>query len=65
MGQNKLQIKYVIMYLDQHKNEHNMNSENSKTSEAQRLRLTLTDKIDLRRGDKHVTLSDLSTCYYA
>ena len=37
-----------------------MNSENSKTSHPHRLLLKLTDKIDLRRGEKTVTLSNLS-----
>ena len=41
-----------------------MNSENSKTSESHRLLLNLTDKIDLRRKDKHIALSNLSI-YYA
>lgn len=35
-------------------------SENSKTSDTYRLRLNLTDKIDLRRGAKRVVLPDLS-----
>ena len=34
-----------------------------KTSDANRLRFNLTDKIDLRRGDKHIVLSDPSICY--
>ena len=37
-----------------------MNSENSKTSEHHVLVLKLTDKLDLRRGKKTVTLSNLS-----
>ena len=37
-----------------------MNSENSKTSEYHVLVLKLTDKLDLRRGQKTVALSDLS-----
>ena len=41
-----------------------MNSENSKTSEPHRLLLNLTDKIDLRRKDKYIALSNLSI-YYA
>ena len=41
-----------------------MNSENSKTSESHRLLLKLTDKIDLRRKDKYIALSNLSI-YYA
>ena len=37
-----------------------MNSENSKTSDHQRLLLDLTDKIGLRRKDIYVTLSNHS-----
>ena len=37
-----------------------MNSENSKTSKPHVLILNLTDKIDLRRGEKSVALSNLS-----
>ena len=40
-----------------------MNSENSKTSEYHLLVLKLTDKLDLRRGQKTVALSNLSICY--
>ena len=40
-----------------------MNSENSKTSEHNVLVLTLTDKLDLRRGQKTVALSNLSIYY--
>ena len=40
-----------------------MNSENSKTSEYHVLVLKLTDKLDLRRGQKTVALSNLSMCY--
>ena len=40
-----------------------MNSENSKTSEYHVLVLKLTDKLDLRRGQKTVALSNL-TIYY-
>ena len=40
-----------------------MNSENSKTSEYHVLVLKLTDKLDLRRGQKTVALSNLSICY--
>ena len=39
-----------------------INSENSKTSDTQRLFLNLTDKIDLRRKDKYNALSSI---YYA
>ena len=40
-----------------------MNSENSKTSDPHRLLLNLTDKINLRRSDKYVALSNLSIYY--
>ena len=40
-----------------------MNSENSRTSEYHVLVLKLTDKIDLRRGQKSVALSNLSIYY--
>ena len=37
-----------------------MNSENSKTSDPHRLLLILTDKLNLKRNDKFVALSNLS-----
>ena len=40
-----------------------MNSDNSKTSEYHVLVLKLTDKLDLRRGQKTVALSNLSIYY--
>ena len=40
-----------------------MNSENTKTSEYHVLVLKLTDKLDLRRGQKTVALSNLSIYY--
>ena len=40
-----------------------MNSENSRTSEYHVLVLKLTDKLDLRNGEKSVALSKLSICY--
>ena len=40
-----------------------MNSENSRTSEHHVLMLKLTDKLDLRRGQKTVALSNLSIYY--
>ena len=40
-----------------------MNSKNSRTSEYQVLVLKLTDKLHLRRGQKSVTLSNLSIYY--
>ena len=38
-----------------------MNSENCKTSDLQRLLLNLSDKIDLKRSDKYVVLSNVRT----
>ena len=40
-----------------------MNSENSKTSDHHRLLLNLTDRINLKRSDDYVSLSNL-TIYY-
>ena len=40
-----------------------MNSENSKASEYHVLVLKLTDKLDVRRGQKTVALSNLSIYY--
>ena len=40
-----------------------MNSKNSKTSEYHNLVLKLAYKFDLKRGQKSVTLSNLSICY--
>ena len=40
-----------------------MNSENRKTSKAHRLLLNLSDKINLKRSDKYVALSNLSIYY--
>ena len=40
-----------------------MNSENSKTNQTYRLLIEISDKIDLKRSDKHVALSNLSMYY--
>ena len=40
-----------------------MNSEKSKTSDPHRLLLNLTDKIDLKKKDKYIDLSNLSIYY--
>ena len=40
-----------------------MNAENNKTSESQVLILKLTDRLDLRRGEKILALSNLSIYY--
>ena len=39
------------------------NSENSKTSKSYILVLKLTNKLDLRFGEKNIALSNLSICY--
>ena len=39
------------------------NSENSKTSDPHRLLLSLSDKINLKRSDKDVALSNISVYY--
>ena len=40
-----------------------MNSKNSKTSKEHILALKLTNKLDLRIGEKTIALSNLSICY--
>ena len=40
-----------------------MNSENSKTSKLHVLILKLTDKLNVRRGEKSIALSNLNICY--
>ena len=40
-----------------------MNSESSKTSDLHRLLLNISDKINLKRNDKYVALSNLSIYY--
>ena len=40
-----------------------MNSENSKTSEPHALIVKLTDKLDLKRGEKSIVLLNLSIYY--
>ena len=40
-----------------------MNSENSKRSDSHRVLLNLSDEINLKRGDKHVALSNLNIYY--
>ena len=40
-----------------------MNSKNSKTSKSHFLILSFTDKLDLRRGEKSISLSNLSIYY--
>ena len=40
-----------------------MNSKNSKASEAHRLLLNFSDKINLQRSDEYVALSNLSIYY--
>ena len=40
-----------------------MNFKNSKTSDPHKLLLNLTSKVNLKRSDKYVALSNLSICY--
>ena len=40
-----------------------INSKNSKTSDYHRLLINLTDKINLKRSNKYVALSNLSIYY--
>ena len=40
-----------------------MNSENSKTFDPHRVLLSFSDKINLKKSDKSVALSNLSICY--
>ena len=40
-----------------------MNTENSKTNEPQRFRLSLADKINLKNPNKNIALGNLSICY--
>ena len=40
-----------------------MNSANSKTSDPERLLFNLSDKINLKRSDEHIALSNLSIYY--
>ena len=40
-----------------------MNSKNSETYDSHRLLLNLSDKVNLKRSDKHVALSNLSIYY--
>ena len=40
-----------------------VNSENSKTSDAHRILLNLSDITNLKRSDEHVALSNFSICY--
>ena len=40
-----------------------MNSENSKTSDSHRVLLKVADKIEFRRKDEYIALSNLSVYY--
>ena len=55
MNSRKLQNRMDAMF---------MNSANSKTSDPHELLLNLSDKINLKRSDKYVVLSNFSI-YYA
>ena len=40
-----------------------MNTENSKTSEAHKFKLDLTDKLNLKKSNKNMALANLSIYY--
>ena len=68
ISQKKLPKKHIITELNQYKyntkiDTNFMNSENSRTSEYHVLVLKVADKLDLRRGQKSVALSNLSIYY--
>ena len=44
-------------------NGYYINSKNSKTSDPHRLLLNILNKINLKRGDKYIALSNLSIYY--
>ena len=56
MSSTKVQYKMDTMFIY-------YNSENSKTSEPHKLLLNLADKINLKRNNKYVALSNLSLYY--
>ena len=58
MNTNSYSIHYTVIM-----NTIFMNSKNSKTSDPHTLLLNLTDKIDLRRKDKYIALSNLNIYY--
>lgn len=56
--------KCFITYLNKYKMDNNfINSENSKTSELNRPWLNLQYKIDVKRSDEYIVLSNLSIYY--
>ena len=66
INQSKLLKMCAITQLNQCKFKRDptfINSENYKTSKPHLLLLKLTDKLDLRRGEKNVALSNLSIYY--
>ena len=66
INQKKLLKKYTITYSNLSNYKMNaifMNSENSKTSEPHILILKLTNKLDLRVGEKIVAISNRSIYY--
>ena len=53
---NSIKVEYKV-------NTIFMNSKNSKTSDSHCLPLNITEKINVKRSDKYVALSNLSICY--
>ena len=59
-----LMIVYIYIYIYIYEmNTIFVNSKNNKTSDFYRLLLNLSDKINLKRSDKYVTLSNLCIYY--
>ena len=57
LNKDIIKIEYYIYNSEKKKNN------NNKTSDPHRLSLNLIDKIDLRRKDKYIALSNLSIYY--
>ena len=52
-----------MLATNQNRMKQNMNTENNETPEPHVLILKLTDKLNLRRGEKSIALSNLSIYY--
>ena len=61
--QKKLLKKYIINEFNRDIIQTFMNSKNGKTFDPHRLLLNLADKLDVRRKDKQIALSNLSIYY--
>ena len=61
--QKKLLKKYIINEFNRDIIQKFMNSKNGKTFDPHRLLLNFADKLDVRRKDKQIALSNLSIYY--